>query len=100
VHGLGRNRRGPSAWPASGEDSGPCGDRGPEPAAVRLGNYFRTGNAATGSAAPSATRRQRNHVRKIIAKPYVGNPHVRIERGMGDGPAQAPRPDYQWISVT
>ena len=42
-----------------------------------------TGTACTGSAAPSATRRQRNHVKKIIGKPYAGKPHVRIERGMG-----------------
>ena len=33
--------------------------------------------------ARSAIRRQRNHVKKIIGKPYAGKPHVRIERGMG-----------------
>src|SRR5712672_3839459 len=42
-----------------------------------------TGTASTGSAAQSAIRRQRNHVKKIIGKPYAGKPHVRIERGMG-----------------
>jgi len=36
-----------------------------------------TGTACTGSAAPSATRGQRNHVKKIIGKPYAGKPHVR-----------------------
>ena len=43
-----------------------------------------TGTAITGSAALSATGRQRNHVRKIIAKPYVGNPrHMRETRAYG-----------------
>ena len=42
-----------------------------------------TGTACTGSAAPSAIRRQRNHAKKIIGKPYAGKPLVRIERGMG-----------------
>ena len=42
-----------------------------------------TGTACIGSAARSAIRRQRNHVKKITGKPYAGKPHVRIERGMG-----------------
>lgn len=63
----------------------PCG-------VLKAGPGLRVETAFTGSAAPSATRRQRNHVKKIIAKPYAGTPHVRIERGMGNGPAQAPRP--------
>jgi len=37
-------------------------------------------------------RGQRNHVKKIIGKPYAGKPHVRSERGWGNGPSQAPRP--------
>jgi hypothetical protein len=41
------------------------------------------GTAYTGCAAPPGIRRQRNHVKKIIGKPYAGKPHVRIERGMG-----------------
>src|SRR5215218_6372104 len=40
-----------------------------------------TGTACIGSAAPSATRRLRNHVKKIIGKPCAGKPHARIERG-------------------
>ena len=51
-----------------------------------------TGTACTGSAAGSVIRRRRNHAQKIIGKPYAGKPHVRIERGMGNGPATAPRP--------
>jgi hypothetical protein len=31
------------------------------------------GHGSTGSAAPSAIRRQRNHVRKITGKPYAEN---------------------------
>src|SRR6185312_7568426 len=42
-----------------------------------------TGTACTDFAAPSATRRLRNHVKKIIGKPCAGKPHARIERGMG-----------------
>jgi hypothetical protein len=38
----------------------------------------------TSSWAPSAIRKLRNHVNKIIGKPYAGKPHVRIERGMGN----------------
>jgi len=41
---------------------------------------------------PSAIQGQRNHAQKIIGKPYAGEPHVRIERGIGNGPAQAPLP--------
>ena len=51
-----------------------------------------TGTGSTGSAAPSAIRRQRNHARKTIGKPYAGKPHVRIERGMGKRAIMAPRP--------
>ena len=51
-----------------------------------------TGTACTGCAAPSATRRLRNHVKKIIGKPCAGKPHARIERGMGKRAAAAPRP--------
>ena len=52
-----------------------------------------TGTACTGSGAPSAIRGQRNHVKKIIGKPYAGKPHVRIERGMGKpGQPTAPAP--------
>lgn len=39
----------------------------------------------TDFAAPSATRRLRNHVKKIIGKPCAGKPHARIERGTGKG---------------
>ena len=42
-----------------------------------------TGTACTACAAPSATRRLRNHAQKIIGKPCAGKPHARIERGMG-----------------
>ncbi len=42
-----------------------------------------TGTACTGFAAPSPTRRLRNHAQKIIGKPWAGKPHARIERGMG-----------------
>ena len=42
-----------------------------------------TTRACISSWAPSATRRQRNHVQKIIGKPCAGKPHARIERGMG-----------------
>lgn len=55
-----------------------------------LGQNIRGPSAWPASA--SATRRLRNHAKKIIAKSYAGNLHVRIERGMGDGPAMAPRP--------
>ena len=56
-----------------------------------------TGTGSTGSAAPSAIRGQRNHVKKIIGKPYAGKPHVRIERGMGKRACYRHRaPDYQW----
>ncbi len=48
--------------------------------------------ACTACAAPSAIRRQRNHVRKIIGKPYAGKPHVRIERGMGKRAARGTAP--------
>ena len=41
------------------------------------GRAVQRGTAFTGSAAPSATRRQHNQVKKIAAKPYVGNPHGR-----------------------
>jgi hypothetical protein len=51
-----------------------------------------TGTGFTGSAALSAIRGRRNHVKKIIGKPYAGKPHVRIERGWGNRPAKAPRP--------
>ena len=51
-----------------------------------------TGTACTGCAAPSAIRRQRNHARKIIGKPYAGKPHVRIERGMGKQAAPGTAP--------
>ena len=47
--------------------------------------------ACTASAVPSAIRRRRNHVKKIIGKPYAGKPHVRIERGMGNRTAQRHR---------
>ncbi|MGA3255607.1 MAG: hypothetical protein ABSD32_16105, partial [Mycobacterium sp.] len=39
-----------------------------------------TGTACIACAAPSAIRRQRNHVKKIIGKPCAGKPHARIER--------------------
>ena len=42
-----------------------------------------TGTACIACVAPSAIRRQRNHVKKIIGKPCAGKPHARIERGMG-----------------
>jgi RNA-directed DNA polymerase len=49
--------------------------------------------ACTAAEAPSATRRLRNHVKKIIGKPCAGKPHARIERGMGNGSApRTPRP--------
>ena len=51
-----------------------------------------TGTACTGCAAPSAIRRRRNHVKKIIGKPYAGKPHVRIERGMGKRAAHGTAP--------
>ena len=41
------------------------------------------GTAWSSSAALSATRRRRNHVKKIIGKPCAGKPHARIERGQG-----------------
>ena len=41
-----------------------------------------TGTACTACAAPSATRRLRNHAQKIIGKPCAGKPHARIERGI------------------
>ena len=51
------------------------------------------GTACTGFVAPSATRRLRNHVTKIIGKPCAGKPHARIERGMGKRTLlRAPRP--------
>ena len=51
-----------------------------------------TSRASTGSAAPSATRRLRNHVKKTIGKPCAGKPHARIERGMGKQASRAPAP--------
>lgn len=39
-----------------------------------------------------APRRQRNHVKKLIGKPYPRKLHVLIERGMGNGLTRAPRP--------
>ncbi len=39
------------------------------------------------------TRRPRNHVRKTVCNPCAGEPHARIERGLGTGFAlRAPRP--------
>ena len=72
----------------------PCG-------VLKAGPGPRVETAGTGSAAPSASRRRRGHVKRIFAKPYAGTPHVRIERGMGKRArtGTAP-PDYQWISVT
>ena len=55
-----------------------------------------TGTVYTGSMAPSAIRNQRNHVKKLICKPYARKPHVRIERGMGEtGRSRHRAPDYQ-----
>ena len=43
-----------------------------------------TTRACTSSWAPSDTRRRRNHVQKTVGKPCAGEPHARIERGMGN----------------
>jgi hypothetical protein len=49
------------------------------------GSRIRPATACTGSAAPSAIRRQRNHAQKIIDKPYAGQPHVHLKGGWGTG---------------
>ena len=54
-----------------------------------------TGTPCTGSAAPSAIRRQRNHAKKIIGKPYAENRSYGLKGGWGNGSARTPRPDYQ-----
>jgi hypothetical protein len=50
------------------------------------------GTVPTGSAASSATRRQRNHFKKIIGMSYAGQPHVPIEGGMGQRAARGTTP--------
>ena len=57
-----------------------------------------TRRGCTGSAAPSAIRRLRNHVKKTIGKPCAGKPHARIERGMGKhaGNGHAPLTTNDW----
>jgi len=52
-------------------------------ARFRHGTGGSTTRACTSSWAPSATRRRRNHVQKTVGKPCAGEPHARIERGMG-----------------
>jgi RNA-directed DNA polymerase len=51
-----------------------------------------TGWALTNSPGRSAIRRRRNHVKKIIGKPYAGNRTYGLKGGWGNGPVQAPRP--------
>ena len=64
-------------------------------------NGRKTGSASsdgTSSAAPSATRRRRNHAKNTIGKPCAGKLPARIERGMENRPAQwSCAPDYQWM---
>src|SRR5690625_280214 len=42
-----------------------------------------TSEVSTGFAAPFAIRGLRNHVKRSIGKPWAGEPHARIERGIG-----------------
>jgi len=59
-----------------------------------------TTRACTSSWAPSDIRRQRNHVQKTVGELYAGEPHVQIERGMGNRVRCAGNraPDYQWLT--
>jgi hypothetical protein len=45
-------------------------------------------------------RRQRNHVKKTIGKPYAGKPHAHLKGVWGTGPHSGTgAPDHQWPST-